>query len=1455
MRHLSSSDSEFPDKQTSLSETSSRFDGTGQGFVTLVDRGGIIRFAGRYDGELQPQQLVGASIFDRVPAAARQLLTEKLNLAFERSATEIFRIKAPCDPDGNAFVEIRLVPLPEKDKPVQTVAVALRRVVATKSARAIRGAPTSIQPPSPPPTEELPCERSLKTQHQFESMLRASEERFRQMAECSQQGIVLIDESRIVFANRQAASMAETTVEELLDRPMSELFSKYVRSDSLDMVRSQYADYLQGIGHGKPFEISTRTRLGQDRWIEITAMPVSFDGRNLIQAAFIDITARKEVEGALRDSEERYRTLVENAQNAIFSMEYDGSLGFLNSVAAQMLGGQPADFVGKNILQLFPAEQSKRHLAAVRRVIDNGKGETIENLTELQGKPRWHVTSIHPLNGRNGKTKSAFMISTDITESKLASQRLARERDFTRSILETANSLILCLDWQARIVIFNKECERVTGYKSEEVIGKRWPETFLPKEHRHPGMDDFSGWVSEHPFDRKEEPIITKSGKRRIILWSNSSFIFPDTGELAAIAIGHDITEAKEAQEKVRENEERFKELADLLPQTVFEFDLTGRFTFINRKGLELFGYTAEDLEGGGHVLDALLPEQRQTAWKNILSLGDGKKSTGNEYIALRKDGTQFPVLAYTTQVRRHGVVVGYRGILVDITERKQSEELLRRSQEAFRDLVENVDDVLYTTDRDLVITYVSPVVKNVLGYDPSELVGRPALSLVYSHDLPTIAKAVEDVLSGASYPSEYRMVTKTGEARWVRTLSRSIFEGDVFTGVRGVLADINDRKLVEQALRDSEQRFERVAQQSREMVWEVDADGLYTYVSKAAEKILGYRPDEMVGKLHFYDLQPESERERFRLASFRQIANRESFHNQVNHVETRTGQIVWFLTSGAPILDEQGNLRGYMGADLDITERKRAEEALQEKDEFLSSIIENIPDMIFVKDAEELRFVRFNKAGEELLGYKREELIGKNDYDFFPREQADFFTRKDREVLETGQLHEIPEEPIDTKHGRRIVQTKKIPLVEKNGKSTFLLGISRDVTANKRAQEALRESEERFRELYKGSPIPTYTWQRKGDEFVLIDSNEAGAALTGRSFKSYLGASAKEVFTDQLGFVRDMEDCFDNRATIIREMEFSDQAIGDKFQLILRYTFVPPDLVLVLTEDITKRKQDENALRMSEERFRTLFRSSPLAILLFQHKNDDLELVDGNEAAAVLFKGILPNPLGTSTKHIFGREPKFLNEIHDCFRRRASCRIESPHQFWNGGDHIFLNIYATFIPPDLLLIKAEDVTDRKHMEVELRTANEQLDADRLALVDKNVALREVLSQIKDEVNQVRQNMQSNIDKLIMPILRKLRDRSREGERIDLDLLESLLADVASPFVREIETRFVQLTPRETEICNMIRSGLQSKEMGLSLGISVRTVEKFRQKIRQKLGVEGRDVNLTTYLRSLAQKQ
>src|SRR5207248_1722177 len=134
------------------------------------------------------------------------------------------------------------------------------------------------------------------------------------------------------------------------------------------------------------------------------------------------------------------------------------------------------------------------------------------------------------------------------------------------------------------------------------------------------------------------------------------------------------------------------------------------------------------------------------------------------------------------------------------------------------------------------------------------------------------------------------------------------------------------------------------------------------------------------------------------------------------------------------PLEDEHGAVAAGMVVSLDITDRKAVEEQAQRLQSFLNSVVENIPNMIFVKDAEDLRFVRFNRAGEELLGVPRDDLIGKNDYDLFPQEEADAFTSKDREVLRGRAAVDIPEEPIRTANGERFLHTKKIPILDEEG-------------------------------------------------------------------------------------------------------------------------------------------------------------------------------------------------------------------------------------------------------------------------------------------------------------------------------------------------------------------------------------------------------------------------------------
>ena len=152
-----------------------------------------------------------------------------------------------------------------------------------------------------------------------------------------------------------------------------------------------------------------------------------------------------------------------------------------------------------------------------------------------------------------------------------------------------------------------------------------------------------------------------------------------------------------------------------------------------------------------------------------------------------------------------------------------------------------------------------------------------------------------------------------------------------------------------------------------------------------------------------------------------------------------------------------------------DITERKIFEKDLLKTNIFLDSIIENIPNMVFLKEAQELRFVRINKAGEDLLGVSEKEMLGKNDYDFFPKEQADFFIKKDRQVLNGKDILDIPEEPIHTKYqGIRILHTQKVPLFDARGNPEYLLGISVDITERKEAEKKLKEKMDELQRFHR---------------------------------------------------------------------------------------------------------------------------------------------------------------------------------------------------------------------------------------------------------------------------------------------------------------------------------------------------------------------------------------------------
>jgi PAS domain S-box-containing protein len=268
----------------------------------------------------------------------------------------------------------------------------------------------------------------------------------------------------------------------------------------------------------------------------------------------------------------------------------------------------------------------------------------------------------------------------------------------------------------------------------------------------------------------------------------------------------------------------------------------------------------------------------------------------------------------------------------------------------------------------------------------------------------------------------------------------------------------ITERKQAEAALRESEERLRGIIFSIADWMWEVDQNGVYTYSSQKGSELLGRSCEEIIGKTPF-DFMPPEEASRVAAIFSDIVGSKAPIRDLENWNIRANGERVCFLTNGVPILDEDGGLKGYRGVDKDITRRKRAEEALAESKALIEAVVENVPLMIFVKEAADLRFVLFNRAGEELLGHDRAALLGKNNLDLFPPEQAAQFLAKDREVLdgEAGRL-DIPEEAILTaKNGQRLLHTRKVCIRGGDGSTKFLLGISEDITERKRVEEELR--------------------------------------------------------------------------------------------------------------------------------------------------------------------------------------------------------------------------------------------------------------------------------------------------------------------------------------------------------------------------------------------------------------
>ena len=386
-----------------------------------------------------------------------------------------------------------------------------------------------------------------------------------------------------------------------------------------------------------------------------------------------------------------------------------------------------------------------------------------------------------------------------------------------------------------------------------------------------------------------------------------------------------------------------------------------------------------------------------------------------------------------------------------------------------------------------------------------------------------------------------------------------------------------------------------------------------------------------------------------------------------------------------------------------ELEERNRAEIALQTEKEYAEKLIQTANAIVVGLDTKG-KITVFNQAAEEITGYTRAELTNKNWFDVvvprdrYPETWAEF------ERLSQGGLPIRFENPILTKCGEeRYIVWQNAALYEQS-RIVGSISFGMDITEQKRAEEALLASEARFKAQYQGSPIPTTTRQKKGETFELVDYNQAAEiAGKGEAIK-YLGKTTDEMFQDRPEMLKNVHRCFTEKEVI--QAEFQSKHIMPGRTLATTYAFVPPDLVMMQSEDITERKRAEEALLASEARFKALYQGSPIPTVTWQKKGETFELVDYNQAAEIAGKGEAIKYLGKTTDEIYQDRPEILENMHRCFTRKAVIQREMQSQYFMPGRTI-VNTYA-FVPPDLIMVQAEDITVRKRAEEALYESEEK---------------------------------------------------------------------------------------------------------------------------------------------------
>ncbi len=1265
--------------------------------------------------------------------------------------------------------------------------------------------------------------REVSQREETERTLRETGQKYRELAELLPQHVFEVDEKGFfTFSNHTGSQALGYAAEELEGREhMLKVLAPPDHPRAVeDFKKLRTGEKISGIEYtlarkdGSTFEVMTHiTPLMSNDWF-IGARGVAVDISELkrvqrqhsrlseelekrVQERSAELLAASEklrdeisqkqaLQDALEKEKEKLSRILEAMEDGVDMVDEDYNIQFINRALLEDLGSVE----GRKCYQYFHDRSEPCPECHMPRVA-GGKSTRFEWHCAKNGKTyELRDSAVHNADGSIWKVE----IFRDVTMRKKTEAALKESERRYRELVENASDVVFEVDAKGSVTFVNLAAEKLTGLSRNEFVGKHYLD-FVPQEFKKQ-VERFYGiqLVKRQPDSYYEYPMIGKDGGE-LWLGQRVHLVTRDEEVVGFQAICRDITERHCAEERLRESEARFRELSELLPQLVFEVDDNLKFTFINRAGIQESGYTEEDVYGGLTLVEFVIPEDRGRLSAGIMTIREGAPTIVEEYSLLRKDGSTIPAIMYASQIVRDGSARGIRGVAVDITDRKRAEAALTESEEKFRNLVERANDGIVILQAGIV-KYANPAAARALGYEYLEELDQPFIKYFHPMARARMLEIYKKRMAGEEVPTFYdtSLIRKDGDEIVVEVNAGIIdFSGQPADLV--IMRDVTERRRIEAQLEESELKFRSVVENAQEGITVIQGRGL-KYVNQCTLRIMGYTEDEMISRpfldfIHPDDRKAVADRYRRRLAG-------ESFQDSfLLRIVDSQGLVKW-IEADSVTMDWGGEI-SVLTFWRDVTERKKAEEALRQSEGRFRALFENMINGVAVyrpvNEGQDFVFIDLNKAAENIERVNRDDIIGKPVSEAFPGVNEFGLFEVFQRVWRTGQTEHYPvaqykDERIE---GWRDNVVYKLPTGD-------IVAVFSDETERKKAEDARRESENRYKAIVDNAPESMFLKDRN---LRYTHVNPAMERLFGLPSSALVGKTDIDLFGEDAAAAIHLEDEAVLRGRTIRhESTKPVHGVSMTFDVIkVPISDSAGTVVGVcgIARDVTEKRKAEEQIRLSEEKYRTLFNNSRDGIYITTR---DGQIEEANPAFGKMFGLGFGELRGLSVLGLY-EDPSDRRRFQQQIEKQGSVRDFEIDLVSNDGRRInCLMTSSVRRDHDGAIVGYEgsirDVTDRKVLE------------QQLFLAQKMEAIGTLAGGIAHDFN--------NILYVIIGFTELAQDDADQGSSIKQYLSQVLAAGERAKYLvnqiltfsrqTEQEKRPVLITPIVKEVCRFLRASL-----------------------------------------------